>query len=231
MLCWGGELARYCGGNATGDQAVNQDETISEEDALLRRRLREGDRLAFEQAVKGLGPRLLAQARRIVGDSAAAEDVVQDAFTKLWTQRTGLRAEGGSVLPWLRRVTTNMALNHCEKRRVRSRPIPDAPMEIMDDPHEAVEGSETRGRVEAAMARLSPERRAVLGLRVFEDMSYAEIGEVLSIAPGTVMSRLHRARLELRRMLSALDPTPDNPGRAGSEYEQASTTRAEEAGS
>ena len=207
-----------------------REETISEDDAQLRLRLREGDRSAFEHAVKSMGPRLLGIARRIVGESAAAEDIVQDAFIKLWTHRDGLRAEGGSVLPWLRRVTTNLALNHCDKRRVRSRPIPDAPTEINDDPLSTVEGNETRKRVEAAMARLSPERRAVLGLRVFEDMSYEEIGQALSIAPGTVMSRLHRARLELRRVLSALDPAQRRAGAEVGPPGQPTPTGVEETG-
>ncbi len=177
-----------------------------EAEQALRERLGAGDRDAFAEAADRFAPRLLGLVRRITLDGSAAEDVVQDTLLKLWTERARLATHRGSVLPWLRRVATNAALNYCERRRVRQRPIVDAPTMVTESPLAAAAETETRSRIEEAMDRLPAERRAVLALRVFEEMSYEEIASALSIAPGTVMSRLHRARLELREELRDLDP-------------------------
>jgi RNA polymerase sigma-70 factor (ECF subfamily) len=68
-------------------------------------------------------------------------------------------------------------------------------------PEEALEASQLSSRVERALATLSAERREIVVLRDYLDLSYAEIAKVLDIAPGTVMSRLHRARLALKEAL------------------------------
>ena len=187
------------GSTGPGDQV----ETDAEHE--LRERLLAGERPAFTEAMDRYAPRLLGLARRITCDRAAAEDIVQDVFLKLWTERERLRGRGGSVMPWLRRVCTNAALNWCDKRRVRQRQL-DGPTEVIDDPLAAAARSESRARVEQALSRLPADRRAVLALRVFEEMSYDEIAQALSIAPGTVMSRLHRARQQVREQLAELDP-------------------------
>jgi RNA polymerase sigma-70 factor, ECF subfamily len=152
--------------------------------------------------MRKLGPRLITLSAAICRDRHRAEEIVQEAFIKLWRQPpdVGEPAYGS----WMRRVVTNLSINALKRTR-RPGPLP----EFGDDdavvsrlqPDRQCDLNDNVARVRAAMERLDEAKRAILMLRVFEQLGYDEIAEQLHVPVGTVMSRLNRARAALMEEL------------------------------
>ena len=145
-----------------------------------------------------LGPRLTALAAGICHDHHRAEEIVQEAFVKLWRQPPDA---GERAYPsWMRRVVTNLAINALKRTR-RPGALPefstDPAMQSGMRPEEPGEAAENLQQVREAMDRLDPAKRAILMLRAGEQLSYEEIATHLDVPVGTVMSRLNRARAAL----------------------------------
>ena len=157
----------------------------------------DGDERAFEDLVI----RYEAQVRRIafgvLRDHALAEDVAQETFLTACRKADSFRAEG-SVRSWLFRIAVRRALDELKKRGRK------AEVAIVDDGGRVDESHKQLDAgwdLERALERLTPEHRAVLILKEVEGLSYQEIAESLGWPMGTVATRLHRARLELRASL------------------------------
>jgi RNA polymerase sigma-70 factor (ECF subfamily) len=145
-----------------------------------------------------------AIAYRLLGDHDDADDVAQETFVRV--HRSLERYDDNySFYTWVRTIATRVALNELQKRKRRrtsggeafetaaevvASPAPDAA--------EQLAGRELGQALAAALATLPEEYRAVLALRTYEQMSYDEIATTLGIPIGTVMSRLNRARTQLR---------------------------------
>ncbi len=187
--------------------------TTMDEGTLLTR-LRAGDERAYEALVRANGTRLLAVARRILGNEEDARDAVQDAFTAAY--RNLDRFEGGSRLStWLHRIVVNAALM---KLRTRKRK-PEQPLDPLlpgfaDDGHHAdqfstweepidvtLERAETRDLVRRQIDNLPDKYRIVLLLRDIEGLSTDEAAAALGTTANAVKIRLHRARQALRALL------------------------------
>ena len=144
---------------------------------------------------------------RMVRDRETAEDLAQETFVRAYRALERFRV-GEPLYPWLSRITMNLAfsLHRYRKRRPETsiEPLVEAGQQwgVDDDPAEHAAASEQRERMQAAFAELSEEHQAVLGLRVLQDMSYEQIATTLNVPVGTVMSRLSRARVELRRRMA-----------------------------
>jgi RNA polymerase sigma-70 factor, ECF subfamily len=154
---------------------------------------------------------------------AEAEDLVQETCLRALRARDGLR-EQSNVKGWLFTILRNIWLN--QLRRTRSVRIefgadtngaPD-PADPAQDPHAVYASRVERERVQAAIQQLPLAFREVILLREYEELSYQEIAALLDCPPGTVMSRLARARSKLRDLLSgdlmAPRAEPDEAGRA-----------------
>lgn len=145
-----------------------------------------------------LGPRLIALSTGICRDRHTAEEIVQEAFVKLWRQPP----DAGEVAysSWLRRVVTNLSINALQRTR-RPGALPefssDPAMQSSGEACAQAEMVENVNRVRAAMDRLDERKRAILMLRAVEQLSYEEIAQHLGVPVGTVMSRLNRARAAL----------------------------------
>ena len=182
----------------------------SMEDIWLRR-ARDGDQDAFGCLVRAYEKRVFAMTRRLCADPSDAEEAAQDAFLAVWQGLPGFRGEA-SFSTWLYRLCSNICIDFLRRRR-RQQTVPltfeDADGEeqtyaVPDAqplPEEQVELKLTRETLAAAMAQLLPEHRAVLQLRVVNEMSYEQIADVLDIQIGTVKSRLSRARNQLKKIL------------------------------
>jgi RNA polymerase sigma-70 factor, ECF subfamily len=175
-------------------------------DADLVSRARAGDRRAFDVLVRRYAPRVFGLVLKWVHDRDQAEEIAQDAFVRAWK---GLdRFEGGEEFrAWVFRIAVNAAADELRARK-RHRPVPledvsEAELGSVTDPDpaEAIDAQRLGRRLENALDRLSPEYRAVLLLRAREELSYEEIASTLRIPAGTVMSRLARARRQLRSLL------------------------------
>lgn len=163
-----------------------------------------GNLFAFEEIVRRYQRRVYGTALRIVRRHDLADDVVQDAFLRAY-QALGRFDRQRPFGPWICRIAANLAVNHVRSPESREQALPESLAETPTaepGPLGAVLESEGREALDRAMDRLSPEQRAVFVLRVFEELSYQEIADALAISPGTVMSRLSRARARLREALT-----------------------------
>lgn len=149
------------------------------------------------QRLVDLIPRLRRYARALVGDRAAADDLVQDTLERAWA-KLHLYRRGTDLRAWLFTVMHNVHVN-----RVRAtRPTDMLEDEMPELAQRAAQGDGLLVRdLERAIARLPAEQRAVLLLVTLEDMSYEEVARALAIPIGTVMSRLSRAREKLRLLM------------------------------
>ena len=150
---------------------------------------------ALREWMERLGPRLISFSAGICRNRHAAEEVVQEAFIKLWNRPP----DAGEVAyaSWLRSVVRNLSINWLQRTK-RPGALPaystDTALQADDRDRKRIEHKEEVSRVSAAMDRLDEGKRTLLLLRAHEQMTYEEIAEHLGIPIGTVMSRLNRAR-------------------------------------
>jgi RNA polymerase sigma-70 factor (ECF subfamily) len=154
----------------------------------------------FGQALTLQIPRLRRYAMALAGDAALADDLVQDCLERAWSRQHQWR-EGSDLRAWLFTILHSQFINHVRRRR---RTADDIPLENGQEPSspDTPERAMTVRDIEAAVAELVPEQRAVFLLVSLEGMTYEETAAILDVPLGTVMSRLFRARERLRRILS-----------------------------
>lgn len=200
----------------TGTGARGQEGTAGlDPDAEVVRQARTGDQGAFEQLVLRHQRRTFNVAYRILGDHDEALDLSQEVFMQAHRSLGQFRGEArfGS---WLLAIAVNQCRNRLKswKRRARSRhdslsaPIGAAGSDLrreLPDPgttaFEALEGRQLEELVHEEMLHLDEEYRTVLVLRELQDVAYEEIARMLEVPIGTVKSRLHRGRTELRELM------------------------------
>jgi RNA polymerase sigma-70 factor (ECF subfamily) len=180
---------------------------VSDEDGLIAECL-QGNTAAFGVLVTRYQGRLFNTVYRLVGNSEDAQDVVQEAFLNAYQSLDSFKGDS-LFFTWLYRIAVNTAISYRRKVRATARIDgrnggpgiePLDPSEL-NQPGFALEQEEQGHRVHRALARLSPEHRAVLVMKDMEGQKYEAMAEVLQVPVGTVRSRLHRARLELRELL------------------------------
>ena len=174
-----------------------------------------GRRDAFGALVSRYQARLYNSALRLVSSPEDAADVVQDTFLNAYQALHTFKGDA-EFFTWLYRIAFNTAISLKRKRRpsvsleshTRATGLdPDDRSEYVK-PAAAMERTEDERRLHDAIARLSPEHRDALVLKDLEGMKYEDIAAVLGVPIGTVRSRLHRARLELRDLLLSPDERP-----------------------
>lgn len=165
-----------------------------DEDARALERFLGGDEKAFEEIVVRNEAGVRNVAFGILRDRALAEDVAQEAFLAAHRKAKSFRGEG-SFRSWLFRIAARRALDEIRRRQSRG----EVELEEPEGPSGA--GIDARLALGKALSQIRPEHRMALVLREVEGMSYREISETLGWPLGTVESRIHRARLELRALL------------------------------
>jgi len=173
-----------------------------EDDSALMRRVAAGDAQALRAVADRYTGMLYAIAWRMLGDPVEAEDVVQEAMTKLWVNSAGWAASGGGLGAWLRRVATNACVDRRRKPRMLGG---DAVPERADDSPSAdmLIDEERRARaVAAAMQALPDRQRAAIVLTYYEGVSNAEAASILGVGVKALESLLVRARQGLSRSLA-----------------------------
>lgn len=177
------------------------------DDALMLR-AGQGDGAAFTLLVASQSRRAAALAARFIGGRGEAEEIVQEAFTRLWLKAADWQPGGAQVSTWLHRVIVNLCLDR--KRRPRNEAI-EAAAEIEDPTPRSdalMLAGERRKLVRRAIDALPERQRAALMLCHFEEMSNTEAAAVLEIGIGALESLLVRARRALRESLNELSPDP-----------------------
>ena len=172
-------------------------------------RLRAGDRGAFEELVRTHQHRIYALALRMLGNAAEAQDVAQEAFLRAHRGLAEFRGEA-RLSTWLYAIASRLCLNRLagsERRLTRHGEetltrLPDG----RPGPDQTLERSEIEEALHRAIGELAEERRIVVILRDVEGLAYEAIAEALELPIGTVRSRLHRARLDLKEKLERFFP-------------------------
>lgn len=167
-----------------------------------------GDTNAFGELVRRHQDRLYNAVYRFVGNTEDALDVVQEAFLSAYQSLDSFKGDA-LFSTWLYRIAVNTAISLKRKKRVLAR-LPDrngenglevADQSELNQPGSAMERAEEQRKLHQALSRLSPEHRVVLVMKELEGQKYEDMAATLGVPIGTVRSRLHRARLELRELL------------------------------
>ncbi len=176
-----------------------------EDEAFLVARARTGDRDAFAELVRRYQRLVFAVSYRLLGDPDLADDVVQETFVRAFVSLERFR--GTTLRAWLLRIAHNAALDQLRaSTRRRTVPLEHASEQVaFDVPESGIEQAGLRAALEAALAALPVEQRAVVVLADVEGLPYEEIAQALGLPLGTVKSRLARARVRLRTLLQS-DP-------------------------
>ncbi|MCI0461509.1 MAG: sigma-70 family RNA polymerase sigma factor [Gemmataceae bacterium] len=182
---------------------------MSTDDHRLIAECLQGRTAAFGELVRRYQDRLYSTVYRLVDNPDDAQDVVQEAFLHAYQSLDRFKGES-QLYTWLYRIAVNTAISLKRKQRValsmdsgRSMVGGTEPLDPSEfsRPEHALEQAEQERRIQKALNRLSPEHRAVLILKDMEDQKYETMAEILQVPIGTIRSRLHRARLELRELL------------------------------
>jgi RNA polymerase sigma-70 factor (ECF subfamily) len=188
---------------------------MSRWERLLIRKLRERDEKAFREIVETYGDRVYNLTYRMLGNREEAEDVSQEVFITIFKSIDSFRGDS-KFSTWLYRI----AVNHCKNRikylaRRHDRDQSEYDEEALREqaagattapnpsprPDKQLEGVELEQIMQRCIAQLEEEHRLVIVLRDVEDLSYEEICAITNLPTGTVKSRLHRARLALKKMM------------------------------
>lgn len=183
-----------------------------QEEALIRRAQRQ-DADAFEQLLLAHQKSVYNLCFRMLGNEQDALDLSQETFLRVW-KSIGQYQFDAAFSTWLYRITTNLCIDFLRRKKRRQ----EQPLVLTDDegeqqelsvpdpqplPEEQLLQKDRRQAVAQAMQTLPPDYRAILELRVVRQLSYEQIGDILSLPAGTVKSRLSRARMALKNLLKA----------------------------
>jgi RNA polymerase sigma-70 factor (ECF subfamily) len=186
----------------------------TQDDTELVRRIQGGDMDAFEALFYKYQSAIYRTAMAITHDAGAAEEVLQDCFYKTYLNIIKITGEG-SLSPWLHRVAVNLSCNALKKRRVWLEPLENVADYFFADPHHSPENvaerTELQGTMRDVINTLSLKHRIVVILHYLQDFSLPEIAYILDLPVGTIKSRLHHARKELRERLEGHNPTQGEP--------------------
>jgi RNA polymerase sigma-70 factor, ECF subfamily len=182
---------------------------VVQDDAQLILATRGGDNAAFGQLVRKYQDRLFTSLVHVCGGREEAEDAAQDAFVQAYVKLKSFEGQS-SFYTWLYRIAFNTAISRRRKQRTdqsvdRGRELTGGePADERDGAEELLLRQERAVMVQQALSQLHAEHRAVVVLREMEGCDYDQIAEILDLPIGTVRSRLHRARLQLKEHLSAI---------------------------
>ena len=178
---------------------------IATDQQLIERSLA-GNQDAFGQLVRKYQDHLFTSLRHLTGSHADAEDIVQDTFVQAYLKLSTFR-QHSAFYTWLYRIALNQVYTRGRRQRIRACLSHTRPLNADDrsDPHgtpvDELQRREEAKQIHQALNSLSEEHRTILVLRGVEGFDYDTIAELLELSAGTVRSRLHRARLELRNQL------------------------------
>lgn len=171
-------------------------------DLPLVRRAGAGDQAACAALVDRHLPKVLALASRLLGDRAAAEDVAQETFLRVWQHAGQWRAGQARFTTWLHRVAVNLCQDHLRRRR-------EAPLESAADspspaagPEAVLQREAVAARVEAALDALPERQRTALVLSHYQELGNVEAAEVMGVSVEALESLLARGRRRLRAILA-----------------------------
>ena len=188
------------------------EESCDQESVRLMLRVREGDMRAFEMLVELHQSAVVGTVTRMLGNVDDAHDVAQQVFIRVWKSAPRYEATA-KFTTWLYTITRNLVFNEMRKRTRRREVSLDEP--VFEDqprqiPHPLAPGAdvisqqdELERALDAAITALPEKQRLAVVLRRYEDTPYEDLCQILGMSLPAVKSLLFRARMELRKSLSA----------------------------
>ena len=192
------------------DSSVNTVTNQVEETALIDS-IVSGQSSKFEVLVGSYQQRIYATVFGMLGNRHDAEDVTQETFLTAFRKLDQFERRS-SFYTWLHRIAFNAAIDLQRRKKRTKHHVGSGEMidssestdQRVESPASIAMAKETVNQVQLALARLDSERRNIIVLRDLQGIDYAEIATILDIPVGTVRSRLHRARIELREIMNAM---------------------------
>ena len=178
---------------------LDQDAEISD-DALLQL-YANGDQRAARILTLRLAPRAYAQAYRMLGIAAEAEDVAQEAMMRIWRIAPEWRVGEAKVTTWLYRVTANLCTDRLRKARGTSLDAIDEPIDPSPSAEEVIQGSARRDALQGALMELPDRQRQAVILRHIEELANPQIAEMMEISVDAVESLTSRGKRALAKIL------------------------------
>lgn len=182
-------------------------------DLALVKRCQAGDSRAFDALVTKYRSRVYSMTYHLIQNETEAWDLAQEAFIKAWRAIGNFKGDS-AFYTWLYRITHNVCYDWLRKKKIegdtefddsrtdhRVAAGAEAVPHGVQRPDQALKNAELKARIDAAIARLTPDHRQAILLKEVEGLQYHEIAEVMQCSIGTVMSRLFYARKKLREML------------------------------
>ncbi len=177
------------------------------EEQMLITMAKQGNVDAFETLVKRYQHRIYYLCRGMTGSHQTADDMSQKTFIKAFFALDSFK-DGMNFFTWIRKIAVNNSLNFIKASK-REEPLGESAENIPGNsslgqelPHEMLQKNQMQNMFKKALKALPPDQKIIFILRVFEGQSYKEIAALLNISPGTVMSRLSRARKKLKTSMA-----------------------------
>ncbi|HMD31949.1 MAG TPA: sigma-70 family RNA polymerase sigma factor [Candidatus Acidoferrales bacterium] len=191
-----------------GRVAGGREEQIGEPDHVLVLRIVERDETALAELYDRYGNLVYAVALRVLRDTAAAEEVLQDIFHRLWNVAARFDPGRGSLPAWLAVTARHRAID-CLRRRsqMQEAPVAEAEIVLPFDLEEQVYRGRILERIRAAMTRMPESQRTLMELAFFEGLTHSELAQRTGDPLGTIKSRLRAAIAGLRKELADLVPS------------------------
>jgi RNA polymerase sigma-70 factor, ECF subfamily len=171
---------------------------VSSDATLLLSSIRSGDERAMAELYDRYSSIVYSVALRVLGDTAAAEDILQDVFMQLWRTPDAFDATRGSFSGWLAVIARNRAIDAMRKRRPES-DITEIVVSIEPDLAGGMEWSRALEKIRNALAGLSSPQRSALEMSFFEGLTHAEIAAKTGEPLGTIKTRIRAALVTLRK--------------------------------
>jgi RNA polymerase sigma-70 factor (ECF subfamily) len=176
-------------------------------DEVLMQRIQAGDALAFQQLVRQHIRALHGFARRLLGNSSEAEDIVQETFIRVWHKAAQWQVGRAKLSTWLHSITYHLYIDMTRRHHMQTVSlddvIEDAERVGLSEVSEQVQREEIIQEVEAALQQLPERQRSAIVLCYYQNMSNHEAAEILSISVSALESLLARGRRSLREKLQA----------------------------
>jgi len=184
--------------------AVDREEKLNEQE--LFRAAKNGDKNAFKELIKKYEHQVAATVIGMLGNCPEAEDVGQETFIRLYQSLDKFRGEA-SLGTYLTRIAINLSLNELKRRqqkRGRFFSRADEVVESIPDKNNQKQRKELKDIVHMGIRKLDPKYRTVVVLRLIDGYSTQETAQILKLPVGTVLSRLARAQMKLKEILTPL---------------------------
>ena len=164
--------------------------------------IKAGDQSAMAQLYDRYSSIVYAVALRVLGDTGAAEDILQEVFLQLWRNPSAFDSARGTLAAWLAVITRNRAIDALRKRKPET-DIEDVLISVAPDLASEADRTRAAAKIRGVLSSMSPSQRSALEMAYFEGLSHSEIADKTGEPLGTIKTRIRAGLLALRKALQS----------------------------